>query len=652
MASSTTLYRIVLSIFLMVRVSAAQQPATEEVITVTGSLTPRAPLDNTVASTAIGARAIEAPGATSAELVARVPGVQITRTGSTSDLTTAGIRGATSAQTSVYLAGVRLNDDLTGVADLSTLPLFMVQAIHVYRGNSPIDADRLGIGGSIMLEPRMPRQHEAAAGLTLGSFGHRSGQLAAGVANDDTGALIGISHETAENDFSFTGPNERQYDYRNADATTTSLWAVGRHALGPSLKLTTLLHAYDREKGAPGIALVPNELARIHTRRLLGAVRGNFSCGRPEQPERCVASWTSSVLRTTTAISDPLREIVSGPALWLTGARYEQTARLRYAVTPALTLSAGSALASETLSVVQLGAAELTSRRLTARPALTSNLQIAGFGELSGILSAEVHDTHGAGETDSTTVAPGGRVGVYKPVVEGLAARANVGTYGRAPTLGELHGISDGVRGNAQVVPERNHTVDLGLSFAAQAGDLRFDADVFAFALATSNLIAYRQTGPSAIAPYNVGSARIVGAEAIAGVQAFRHFRGQLVATVIDPRDVTPGRGEANSLLPFRSRLTTVASAELFTDVSRSLLDYVGSVVRLSQRSSKYADTAGLIVIPEQYVMDVEVNARFERERFVARLALENVLDSREVDMVGAPLPGRSIFISLASKLK
>jgi vitamin B12 transporter len=647
-----TLYGFVVSTLLVVRGSAAQQRATEEVITVTGSLTPRAPLDNTVASTAIGSRAIEAPGATSAELMAQVPGVQITRTGSSSDLTTAGIRGTSSAQTSVYLAGIRLNDDLTGVADLSTLPLFMIQGIHVYRGNSPVDADRLGIGGSIMLEPKMPRQHELAAGLALGSFGHRSAQLAAGVANDGTGALIGISHERAGNEFSFTGPNGRLYDYENADATTTSAWSIGRYEIGPSLKLTTLLHAYDREKGAPGIALVPNELARTHTRRLLAAVRGSLACGRVEQPERCVVSWTSSVLRTATVITDPLREIVTSPALWLLGARYEQTARLRYELSPTLTLSAGSAFASEGINVIQLGTKELASRRLTARPAVTSNIHINGFGEVSTILSAEIHGTRGGGRTESATVAPGGRLGLYKPIVEGLAARANVGTYGRTPTLGELHGISDSVRGNDEVVPERNHTVDLGLAFAAQAADFRFDADVFAFALATSNLIAYRQTGPSAIAPYNVGSARIVGAEAMAGVKAFQHLRGQLVATVIEPRDVTPGRGETNTLLPFRSRLTTFASMELFTDVSRSVLDYIGSVARLTQRSSKYADTAGLIVIPSQYVLDVELIARFERERFVARLALNNVLDGREVDMVGAPLPGRSIYLSVMGKLQ
>jgi iron complex outermembrane receptor protein len=101
--------------------------------------------------------ALERPGASLAELVADAPGVQIRRTGSDSDLCTASLRGATAAQTPVYLAGVRLNDDVTGVADLSTVPPFLIHRIEVYRGNAPAEADRLGIGGAILIEPRLPR---------------------------------------------------------------------------------------------------------------------------------------------------------------------------------------------------------------------------------------------------------------------------------------------------------------------------------------------------------------------------------------------------------------------------------------------------------------------------------------------------------------
>lgn len=630
---------------------AAAEPPSERVITVPGSLAPRAPLDDTVASTGVSARAIEAPGATAAELVARVPGVQVTRTGSSSDLATVGIRGATSAQTSVYLAGIRLNDDLSGVTDLSALPLFMLQGIHVYRGNSPIEADRLSIGGSIWLEPRIPRAEEVAAGLMVGSFGQRSGFVSGGVARDGDGALLGISHERAGNSFSFTGPDGREREYQNADATSTSAWSIARLKLGATGKVTALVHAYDREKGAPGIALVPNALARMRTRRLLAGVRGQAACDGAAAERRCSIAWTASALETSTAIADPLREIGESRAVWLDGARYEHSARVRYELSSAFTLGAGTVIESERVSVVRLGEEALASRRLTARPALTGTLRGRHGGELSAIASAELHDTRGVRGAE-TTLSPGGRLGALLPLASGLSLRANLGSYGRAPTLGELYGVSDGVRGNDEVVPERSYTLDAGVQVGAHGEHARFDADVFVFALATEDLIAYRQTGPSTIAPYNVGSARLLGAEAMAGVELLRHFRAQLAGTVLEPRDVTEGRGEVNTLLPFRSRLVTVLTAEVFTELERSplLLEQLSCSGRASHRSSKYADTAGLLVIPAQTQVDLELNLRFVRDTVVARWALHNVLDARELDMVGAPLPGRSLHFSLSGR--
>ncbi len=102
-------------------------------------------------------------------------GVQIAESGGLGAPATASIRGATAAQTPVYLGGVRLNDQVGGAADLSTIPLWLVERVDVYRGNAPFEADELGMGAPIFFEPRRPRRIEAAAGATIGSFGTRAG---------------------------------------------------------------------------------------------------------------------------------------------------------------------------------------------------------------------------------------------------------------------------------------------------------------------------------------------------------------------------------------------------------------------------------------------------------------------------------------------
>src|SRR6185369_6565468 len=91
---------------------------------------------------------LKRPGATAADVLTASPGVEPSRGGAGSDFATVSIRGAPSAEVPVYLAGIRLNDDVTGAADLSTIPLFALDRVEVFRGNAPADADRLGIGGA------------------------------------------------------------------------------------------------------------------------------------------------------------------------------------------------------------------------------------------------------------------------------------------------------------------------------------------------------------------------------------------------------------------------------------------------------------------------------------------------------------------------
>jgi iron complex outermembrane receptor protein len=622
-------------------------------VTVHGSLAPRATLDSTAASSSVSGEALRAPGTTSADVLGRLPGVQVARTGSASDLATAAIRGATSAQTPVYLAGVRLNDDVTGTADLSTLPLFLVERVDVYRGNSPIDADRLGIGGAVLFEPRLPRKNELGGGFTVGSFGERSGFVTGGVGGPKAASLVAFGREGADNDFSFSGSNGVRGVRTNADYTATSAWALGRFRPSPGVRIVTVVHGYDREQGSPGLALVPDELARTESRRFLGAVTAHFPCSARREGEaeaRCTVDAATSLLRASSTISDPLLEVVPSRFVSTEGDRVEENARLTYALNGAWRFSAGTVLAREHIRVGSEGAEGTDAVRFSVRPALVAALRPAEWTELDAVGSAEDHETTGSGGASAShTFEPGGRVGVRQRITNDLEMRANLGHYGRAATLGELHGVSASVHGNRALVPERGDTLDAGIRWTFSHAPLRFDVDLFGFARRASELIAYRQSGPSAVAPYNVGSARVLGVESALGVEVFRHLRDTLALTLSDPRDTTADRGERNDILPYRSRLVAVNSTELFTEEGIPALHLSRAVlgVRLTHRASKYADSAGLIVIDEQTVVDVEAALGFLGRALAARVALRNAFAAREFDAIGLPLPGRSVHFSL-----
>jgi len=168
-----------------------------------------------VASSRISRERLAAPALRAADVLRGEAGVQIAESGGLGAPATASIRGATAAQTPVYLGGVRLNDQVGGVADLSTVPLWLIERVDLYRGNAPFEADELGIGGAIFFEPRRPRKSEAAAGATLGSFGTRSGFGYFALGDDKAGVLAGLSAERADNDYSFN--DDRGTLFQSAD---------------------------------------------------------------------------------------------------------------------------------------------------------------------------------------------------------------------------------------------------------------------------------------------------------------------------------------------------------------------------------------------------------------------------------------------------
>src|SRR5690606_30297837 len=105
----------------------------EETVLVKGVQAPLVPASPEVATTVFQDEELHQPGLDAPRLVARSPGVQVNRTGSSADVSTVSIRGSAAAQVPVYLAGVRINDDVVGITDLSRVPLWMLQRAEVHR---------------------------------------------------------------------------------------------------------------------------------------------------------------------------------------------------------------------------------------------------------------------------------------------------------------------------------------------------------------------------------------------------------------------------------------------------------------------------------------------------------------------------------------
>jgi len=98
------------------------------------------------------------------------------------------------------------------------------------------------------------------------------------------------------------------------------------------------------------------------------------------------------------------------------------------------------------------------------------------------------------------------------------------------------------------------------------------------------------------------------------------------------------------------SRLVASEELELYEEPAR-VIERASVLARLSHRSSRATDPAGLIVIAEEHVLDIEAAVSLFDERLAVHFGVENVLGSPRFDVVGLPLPHRSLHVAVEAWL-
>jgi iron complex outermembrane receptor protein len=654
---------------------AQQQPAQQQPsaaapahVTVQGERSHHVSRAPSVASTVIEGEALRQPGVSSAEILARAPGVQVSRSGAESDLATASIRGADSRQTPVYLAGIRLNDDVSGTADLSTIPLWMIQRVEVFRGNAPEQADRLGLGGAVFFWPRLPSKGRTGVSAQVGSYGERGMGLAQEGGDEGGGALVSLRRWQADNDYPYSNDFGQRFSgidveqrRANADFTASDAWMIGRYRLGRGASVVALVNAFQREQGVTGMSVTPAEDSRAQVARLLAAVSGRAPCST--EMGSCTLELTTSVLNAQTKLSDPNLElpVMATPLLYNRGQRVSQRASVTSSLNDDVSLKIAGNGALETLHIDESSVAARRGQRFSLQLSTSVDWKVSDELSLHPLLSAECQRTQ-ASSQDFTgreiqqndlcaSFEPSGRLGARFELSAGLEILGNVGRYVRVPTLGELYGVSPQVSGNSNLEAEHGYSVDLGFRgvapfSAASPVQVRFDA--FAFSRWVDDMIRYQRVNTGSLAPFNVASSRVQGIELWTMLDGFGHVRAETALTVLDPRETTDdpvADPTPNDILPLTSRFVASSYLEAYLAPEHGALSRLALGVRHSHRASRYQDPAGLSVLPAQDFFDLEASAQLFAGVLAWRAALRNVFDARAVDLVGFPLPGRTFHL-------
>ena len=180
--------------------SAAQADAVQMKETVVTANRIEQPLSDLVADmSVVGRETIETAGAVGvADVLSRLPGVQMVRNGGAGSTTSVYLRGADTRFTAVYIDGVRVDSQSTGGASWQDIPLEAIDRIEVLRGPAAAVYGSDAIGGVVQIFTKKGEgKAKPYVGLGWGSRGTVKAQagVSGGVAGWDYS--LGVSHASS-----------------------------------------------------------------------------------------------------------------------------------------------------------------------------------------------------------------------------------------------------------------------------------------------------------------------------------------------------------------------------------------------------------------------------------------------------------------------
>jgi vitamin B12 transporter len=564
-----------------------------------------------------------------ADVLLTSPGVSIHALGGPGQAATVSLRGATADESLVLLDGIPLQGPGGGAIDLATLPVTLLDRMIVNRGVLGAQFGAGALGGALELLPRRRRENSTGGALISGgSFGTFRAAADAATPLGTGSAVVGAQFDRTAGDFDYARqltpglPDSPYFGYtrQNADSRRGSALARVAQSLTPTTELDFLTQASLGERGLPGPSSAITLSSRELDQSILAGLRVRSAdddsawslraWGRYDRIElRGVQSFGACVdgtsgcprsdQRASAGRAEAEGKIALGDLQWVSG-----------------TLSAGQ----ERVHGGSIGAYHRNLFSLAVRDDVALP---AGF-----VLHPAVRlDRVG----NDTGVSPA--LTASWRTMDVVELRAGWGLSFRAPTLNELHLESGGIASNPDLQPERAWSLDAGATL--RFGDVSITGGVFWSHY--RDLIVYELFPPAKVKPFNVGSARIAGAELQALVKLPLGFFAQASYSWLDAVNLRPG-DQQDQQLPYRP------PHRLFVRISR-LDERLDTWAESSFTSAMPRNSFGSASVSAQLVLNAGGGIRLAGPLWL-HLEVRNLLNDQTLeDLFQYPLPGRSIAL-------
>lgn len=619
--------------------------------------------DPTASGTTLSLDGRATPPRSLAEVLRESPGAQVMQTGGMGAHATLSLRGADDNETLVLLHDIPLLTPDGAAFDLSFLPVEWFERIEVLRGAAPAWLNAGAIGGVVRLVAREAERTGASATLSAGSFGSfqaagsaevespqglssRSSVMTRGTRGDYPYLALDLpyAHERAAEGRRENAEFLEAHAYQDLTHRTErgKLRMMGLGTLrtggfpGPGAKPTPQIHRRS-ERVLTGASYELNKLRFGEAGLLRLQLVAAHAYGRERYSD---VYGQLGVSRQTLSDDDRHRVYV----------RLAASARVRRGLEISLVSSYIYDAYRPENRLAYLPSPTSSRHTLAGALELAWRYRVLGMrGELRPSGRVEVGRAELFGQSMSgaplrferAIVAPTARLGAALELTRGVALSGSVGTGLRLPSLYELFGDRAMVLPNPELSPVRSETVDLGVTARRQWGVVHALLEVRAFHQRRFDSIAMYRTAQWQVGHENLSQVSQSGAETGLQLGLGSWLMIYAAHTFLDSSDALGRR------LPLRARHVSSLRPEFVFERSTGVLSSVRVSSELFHRSFSFVDLANSAYVEGCLKLAASVAFVLRRARLRMSARVDDLADARCTDVVGYPLPGRSMFFSI-----
>lgn len=592
------------------------------------------------------------------ETLNRQAGIRANEYGGTGSRSEISIRGANTSQTGIYIEGIPLNSAYGGAVNTGDIPVQLFSEARVYKSYSPLYLSGSHIGGAIDLSLPEPSRQSDQWLIKTGITSLYSTYLGAGLSQPGSlyylqlsGSLNRYQYLNNNGTFFFNTEDDYLTERKNEDFTQADFFSVFSGRLSRSTVVTSL-RASAKEQGLPGVTGFETSNVRLQTSNTETSVAMKTPFLSDWLLETVLDfAWRGSVL------NDPGYELAAG---FESQTRNSLSSRL--ALKPQWYFS--EHLKIDFLTSIAYNRMWLDENKLADRSELTAG---SGFdfyfidklflwqsmlktqlsqdsiylNNLKPYYPTENHNRSINTSAMSRLNLNVHNTGISEQLLSPAAAQifVSVAHNNRPPSIYEKFGDGGLILPAPQLKNETADTISTGFFIADSNGNISFDVNAAYFFTEMNNLIMLHSNSQKTMIALNSSRARIQGIE-LESRTSYKHYLDiTLNYTLLDAVDKSRVSAYHNKYLPYRPRHQLFAKIEAGSRYLRFFIEtgWQGAVYR--DRYNSY-----YFYMPGRIRVNTGVVYYFNNFKTHAMtLIIKNLNNNRDSDVVGYPLPGRTL---------